>query len=91
MYRYAGDVFKPEKYTGDSDVSPMGEIFKRSYDMLQDKTPGIPLDPALLDYTVPEMQRAPYYPGQDLMRDRHIKLNPGSGITQLTEDIIFKL
>ena len=45
------------------------------------ETPAIKLDPSSLDLTVPEMQGAPYYPGQDLMRDKYITNFPQSGIS----------
>ena len=48
--------------------------------MQQDPAP-YSIDPSQLDMTVPEMRRGPYYPGQDLMRDRHIKFNPASGVS----------
>ena len=38
------------------------------------------MDPSSLDMTVPEMAPGPYVPGQDLLRDKHILHNPGSGI-----------
>ena len=34
-----------------------------------------------LDTTTPEMTPAPYFPGQDLMRDKYIRQEPGSGVT----------
>ena len=37
-----------------------------------------------LDLTTPEMEPGPgYFPGKDLMRDKYIRQNPGSGITRL--------
>ena len=34
-----------------------------------------------LDTTTPEMTPGPYFPGQDLMRDKYIRQEPGSGVT----------
>lgn len=34
-----------------------------------------------LDQSAPEMAPGPYYPGQDLMRDKYIRKQPGSGVT----------
>ena len=34
-----------------------------------------------LDLSVPEMAPGPYYPGQDLMRDKYIRKQPSSGVT----------
>tara|TARA_Y100000004_G_C8650597_1_gene300944 strand:+ start:247 stop:501 length:255 start_codon:yes stop_codon:yes gene_type:complete len=55
------------------------DIAKPAY--YESKPAGIMLDPSQLDLTVPEMTPGPYLPGQDLMRDKHILLNPGSGIS----------
>ena len=77
--RFAGRLVEP--YTGDSQMSPGGigsrEKFHR---MLQEPRAPYSLDPSKLELT-PEMAPRPYYPGQDLMRDQYIKLDPRSGIT----------
>ncbi len=39
-----------------------------------------------LDLTVPEMKPGPYYPGQDIMRDKYIIHNPRSGIAYQIEN-----
>jgi len=44
------------------------------------ETPAIKLDPSSLDLSVPEMEPGPFVPGQDLMRDKHIRQNYGSGV-----------
>ena len=33
--------------------------------------------------TTPEMKPGPYFPGQDLMRDKYIRQNPGSGVASI--------
>ena len=33
--------------------------------------------------TTPEMKPGPYVPGQDLMRDKYIRQNPGSGVASI--------
>ena len=78
--RFAGQLI--EQYTGDAQMSPGGigsrENFRR---MLKEPRSPFSLDPSTLEPT-PEMAPPPvYYPGQDLMRDRYIRFNPGSGIT----------
>jgi len=45
------------------------------------ETPAIKLDPNSLDYSVPEMRPGKFYFGQDLMRDKYIRQNYGSGIS----------
>ena len=45
------------------------------------ENPAPSLDAGMLDPSVPEMAPAPYFPGQDLMRDKYIRQEPGSGVT----------
>ena len=47
----------------------------------QMENPDPSVDAGALDLSVPEMAPAPYFPGQDLMRDKYIRKQPGSGIT----------
>tara|TARA_B100000085_G_scaffold11011_1_gene9495 strand:+ start:124 stop:387 length:264 start_codon:yes stop_codon:yes gene_type:complete len=77
--RFAGDLI--EQYTGDSFVSPGQRDSRRSFEMQQQNPAQYFLDPNQLDMSVPEMRPGPFYPGQDLMRDQHIKFNPASGIS----------
>ena len=47
----------------------------------QTENPTPSVDAGTLDLSVPEMAPTPYYPGQDLMRDKYIRQEPGSGVT----------
>jgi|TARA_Y100000289_G_scaffold25815_1_gene25235 hypothetical protein len=78
LMRFAGDFILPPP-----GVDPITEGDKRqreSYRMMQQNPAPYSIDPSQLDMTVPEMRPTPYYPGQDLIRDKYIKFNPGSGI-----------
>ena len=47
----------------------------------KEKPPAPSFGAETLDLTTPEMKPGPYVPGQDLMRDKYIRQEPGSGIT----------
>ena len=49
----------------------------------KEKPPAPSFGAETLDMSTPEMAPGPYFPGQDLMRDKYIRQNPGSGITRL--------
>ena len=51
------------------------EMIKEQYE-----NPSPSIDPDSLDLTVPGMAPGPYFPGQDLMRDKYIREQPRSGI-----------
>jgi hypothetical protein len=55
---------------------------KRSYEETQNMPAAPSFNADDLEMT-PEMVPGPYFPGQDLMRDKYIRQNPGSGITRL--------
>ena len=77
--RFAGDLI--EQYTEDSAVSPGKKGLREIIEMMQPNRAPYSFDPSQLDMTVPEMRPGPFYPGQDLMRDKHILFNPGSGVS----------
>ena len=58
---------------------------KRSYQDAINKPDAPTLDAGDLEAT-PEMRPGPYFPGQDLMRDKYIRENPGSGVAQGFQD-----
>ena len=67
--RFAGDMFK----------APMSES-RRHYEGLQDKpiVPGFNSEDLV---PTPELTpRGPQFPGLDLLKDKYIKQNPGSGV-----------
>ena len=67
--RFANDIFKEE----------MPESL-RHYNHVINK-PVVPsFNPEDLIRT-PEMQPGPYYPGQDIQRDKYIRNNPRSGVS----------
>tara|TARA_R100001163_G_C5018642_1_gene162098 strand:+ start:150 stop:389 length:240 start_codon:yes stop_codon:yes gene_type:complete len=78
--RFAGQLI--EQYTGDSQMSPGGlrsrESFRRR--MQKPQTP-YSIDPGSLEMTPEMTPPTDFFPGQDLMRDQYILLNPRSGIT----------
>ena len=49
----------------------------------KEKPPAPSFGAETLDMGTPEMAPGPYFPGQDLMRDKYIRQEPGSGITRL--------
>ncbi len=73
------------RFAGDSLIQDVDNSLpgsKQNYQMLQDKpvVPGFNSED-LID--TPEMRPGPYFPGQDLMRDKYIRENPGSGVARL--------
>jgi hypothetical protein len=58
---------------------------KRHYQDAINKPDSPTLDAGDLEAT-PEMRPGPYFPGQDLMRDKYIRENPGSGVAQGFQD-----
>ena len=58
---------------------------RRSYEESQNMPAAPSFNADDLEMT-PEMAPGPYYPGQDLIRDKYIRQNPRSGITSLPGD-----
>tara|TARA_B100001057_G_C22432214_1_gene787918 strand:+ start:39 stop:467 length:429 start_codon:yes stop_codon:yes gene_type:complete len=56
------------------------DVFK---EMMKDRmeNPAASFGSETLDLSVPEMAPGPYFPGQELMRDKYIREQPGSGIS----------
>ena len=64
----------------DEDLSPERIRWnKLQKDRSENPSPSVNADE--LDRNTPEMKPGPYFPGQDLMRDKYIREEPGSGIT----------
>ena len=79
LMRFAGDFI--ERYTGDAQMSPGGIESRKSFERMQQDPAESSFDPSQMDFNYPEMRPGPYYPGQDVMRDQHILLNPASGVS----------
>ena len=71
--RMAGEAFNLSEL-------PQSEPEFKEVIILQQE-PTIQVDPSTLDLTVPEMRPGPYFPGQDILRDKYILNDSRSGIT----------
>jgi len=79
--RFAGDLI--QQGNPNDIISPQSEdeVYRFQYD--KRNRPVVPsFNPEDLQNT-PEMRPGPYYPGQDLDRDKYIRHNPRSGIAVL--------
>ena len=82
--RFAGDLIR--QGNPNDTISPQNadEIYRYEYNKRNKPVvPGFNAED-LID--TPEMAPGQYFPGQDLMRDKYIRQNPGSGVAQMPVD-----
>ena len=76
--RFAGDLIKQGNPNDTISPQSADEVY-RFQDALRNK-PVLPSFNAEDLIDTPEMAPGPYFSGQDLMRDKYIRQNPGSGV-----------
>jgi hypothetical protein len=79
--RFAGDLIRQGNPNDTISPESADEVY-RFQKQLRDK-PIVPSFNSEDLQMTPEMTPGPYFPGQDLMRDRYIRQNPGSGVAML--------
>ena len=79
--RFAGDLITQGNPNDTISPQSADEVYRFQFD--QRNKPVVPGFNAEDLIDTPEMVPGPYFSGQDLMRDKYIRQNPGSGVAML--------